>query len=153
MKTIKSLLLAFLLLTTFTVQAKAEDIKTIETTEFLNLLTANEGKIILVNFFATWCPPCREEIPDIVKIRNEFPEDEVVIIGLSLDENPALLPDFMKEHAINYPVYVSSIDLAYAYGVQSIPHNIVYDKNLKPLHNYPGIISYDDVKMMITSTK
>ncbi len=144
----KFLFLCFMILS-FSQNAYALEIKNIKANELLNELTQNKGKIILINFFATWCPPCVDEIPDIVKIRKEYSEDDILILGLSLDDTKDPLPKFIEDMAINYPIYHSAPELAAAYQVSSIPRNIVYNKQLKPVYNEAGNISYDDLKSII----
>lgn len=68
-----------------------------------------QGKIVVLNFWATWCGPCRYEIPDLVKIRDEYDPEQVAIIGVSLDQGPtdkvqSMLGKFVERFEINYPV-------------------------------------------------
>ena len=76
-------------------------------------LKAYQGKVVLLNFWATWCGPCRDEIPDLVKLRRTFKEDEVAIIGISLDIQPEqqiqpLLQSFIDQYRINYPIVLDN---------------------------------------------
>lgn len=68
-----------------------------------------EGRIVLLNFWATWCGPCRYEIPDLVKMRADYDPEKVAIIGVSLDQGPEekvrpLLEKFIARYSINYPI-------------------------------------------------
>ena len=68
-----------------------------------------KGRIVLLNFWATWCGPCRYEIPDLVKMRSEYETDQVAIIGVSLDQGDddqvqPLLSKFIERYEINYPI-------------------------------------------------
>ena len=72
-------------------------------------LTDFKDKIVLLNFWATWCGPCRYEIPDLVKLRSEYDLDKLAIIGVSLDQGSnekvlKLLEKFIRRYEINYPV-------------------------------------------------
>lgn len=72
-----------------------------------------QGRIVVLNFWATWCPPCRYEIPDLVRLRTEFRRDEVAILGVSIDQGSEeqvrpLLTRFIEQFDINYPVIVDS---------------------------------------------
>ena len=68
-----------------------------------------KGRIVVLNFWATWCGPCRYEIPDLVKIRADYDPEKVAIIGVSLDQGPAdqvgpLVAKFIARYEINYPI-------------------------------------------------
>ncbi len=68
-----------------------------------------KGRVVLLNFWATWCGPCRYEIPDLVKMRDDYDPDQVAIIGVSLDQGPAeqvrpLLSKFIDRYEINYTI-------------------------------------------------
>jgi peroxiredoxin len=64
------------------------------------------GKVILLNFWATWCGPCRLEIPAFVEMQDRFRKDGLVVLGLSVDDPPEKLPPFAEEFKMNYPVLV-----------------------------------------------
>jgi thiol-disulfide isomerase/thioredoxin len=72
---------------------------------------AHKGKVLVINFWATWCGPCRIEIPDLVKLRQGFPGDDVAIVGIAVSEHgtpeqiDVKLRRFMAEYGINYPIY------------------------------------------------
>src|SRR5438105_12850284 len=62
------------------------------------------GKVVLINFWATWCPPCRAEIPDLIALQEKY-RDQLQIIGVSEDEaGPEVVKRFVAEHRMNYPV-------------------------------------------------
>ena len=64
-----------------------------------------KGQVILLNFWASWCSPCREEIPDFVALQSQYGPKGLVIVGVSLDEeSPAYLGSFAREFGINYPI-------------------------------------------------
>ena len=82
-----------------------------------------KGKIVVLNFWATWCPPCRREIPDFVSLQKEYQGKGVVIIGLSVDSaQPSEVAAFVKKVGINYPIVMSSDEIAQKYGAgEGIP--------------------------------
>lgn len=147
-KSLAALLLCLLLMPAM-VQAKTAVPPTINSTALLDMITMNKGKVVLVNFFATWCPPCREEIPGLVSLSKAYPADKVVIIGVSLDENPALLPAFMKKLGVNYSVFHASMDVPALYGITTIPHNVIYDRAGKLSVNAAGYVEEADIKNYI----
>lgn len=95
------------------------------------VLADYQGKAVVLNFFATWCPPCRTEIPGFVKIYDRYREKGLEIIGISLDNDAEkVLPEFITEHSINYSVAIGTRDVIEQYGgIQSIPTTIFIDRN------------------------
>lgn len=79
-------------------------------------MTDYKGKVVIVNFWATWCGPCKIEIPDFVKLYDEYKDKGLVIVGISVDDSPEQLQAFMKEFKMNYPVLQMTPDVESAYG-------------------------------------
>ncbi|MDX8414520.1 MAG: TlpA disulfide reductase family protein [Mariprofundales bacterium] len=63
------------------------------------------GKVVVFNVWATWCPPCRKEMPDLVRLSKMLPSSDFVVIGISVDEDLQALQRFVSEHDISFPVY------------------------------------------------
>jgi len=83
-----------------------------------------KDKVVIVDFWATWCPPCRATIPDLNKLAAKF-KDDVVVIGIS-DEKPEVVRDFMKKTEMTYNVGIDTKSTnAKAVGVEGIPHVLV----------------------------
>ncbi|MGQ9619272.1 MAG: TlpA family protein disulfide reductase, partial [Candidatus Aminicenantia bacterium] len=84
-----------------------------------------------LNFFATWCRFCRMEIPELVSLASEY-KDKVHIFSISVDENPQqVLPKFINDYKINYPVLLFNESVVSAYGglTEGIPYTVLIDKN------------------------
>jgi thiol-disulfide isomerase/thioredoxin len=77
-----------------------------------------KGKVILVNFWATWCPPCKAEIPGFIALQDQYRDQGLVILGISGDDDPETLRAFASEWKINYPMIVGrdEHELLDAYG-------------------------------------
>lgn len=90
-----------------------------------------KDKVIILNFWATWCAPCREEIPGFVKLQERY-ADDVVIIGISMDQDGhSMVPRFMERYGMNYPVLYGDSEVSWAYGgITGIPMTFVIDRNL-----------------------
>jgi cytochrome c-type biogenesis protein len=104
-------------------------------------ITEYKGKIIIINFWATWCSPCRNEIPVLVKIYHQYKERGLVMLGICLDQDISLsdLASFVGEHEINYQVIFDNGMLESAFGgISAIPTTFVVSKDLKILNKYVG---------------
>ena len=101
-----------------------------------------KGKVIILDFWATWCPPCRKGIPDLISIQNEYKND-VVVIGVSLDGDKTIkdVPGFAKEYGINYPIVYGDEKIVTAYGgIQAIPTAFVIDKKGNIADQHVGLV-------------
>ncbi|GBD86558.1 thiol-disulfide oxidoreductase ResA [bacterium BMS3Abin03] len=119
-------------------------------------LSDYKGKTVILDFWATWCPPCRKGIPDLVSIQDKF-KDDLVIIGISLDQ-PATqkdLPPFIENYGINYPVVLGTMEVVTAYGnIQAIPTSFIIDKDGYIVNKHVGLIPksqlVDEVSSLIS---
>lgn len=109
-----------------------------------NTITTDDlkGKVTLVNFWATWCGPCRAEIPDLVQLQARYP-DHLQVIGVSTDEGPTqMVADFATEYGINYPVVMTTPELNQAFpGVMALPTSFIVDPEGRVVKTHVGLIS------------
>jgi peroxiredoxin len=90
-----------------------------------------KGKVVLVNFWATWCPPCRKEMPDLDALYNKFKDQGFVVLAIS-DEEAAKVSPYIAEHKISYPVMLDAgRKVNDAFIVEGIPKSFVYDRSGK----------------------
>ena len=90
------------------------------------------GKVVLLEFWATWCPPCRSTIPGLIALQNKYKDKKVAILAVSVDEGQNLekkLSEFTRENKINYKVLLGTEDISRAYNVKSIPVIFLIDKS------------------------
>jgi thiol-disulfide isomerase/thioredoxin len=99
------------------------------------------GKVVIVNFWATWCTPCRAEIPDLVKLQDQY-KDHLVIIGvLSEDEPGPHVSRFAADYKINYPIVPETKELAAAFpGIYALPTTFMVGPDLKMMQKHIGQI-------------
>ncbi|MEW6712461.1 MAG: TlpA disulfide reductase family protein, partial [Candidatus Riflebacteria bacterium] len=94
-----------------------------------------KGKVLLVDFWATWCPPCRAEVPNIVKAYKEYNPKGFEIVGISFDESREKFDEYIKENAMPWPQYFDGKgwqnEVGPTYGIQSIPAMYLLDKEGK----------------------
>jgi len=103
-------------------------------------LSDYEGKVIFVNIWATWCSPCRAEIPGFVEVYEEYKDKGMQIIGISVDEfGEDKVRDFVKKYEVTYPVamYTREFIIAFRPG-RAIPETIIIDKNGLIRHRHIG---------------
>ena len=109
---------------------------------------ALKGKVVLVNFWATWCPPCREEIPELVKLQDTY-KDQLQIIGISEDEDvpPEAVRSFARGMHVNYPIVIVSRELEKEFGgVPALPTSFLVSKDGGVVQKHVGlfpIVVYD----------
>ena len=92
-------------------------------------LSQLKGKVVMLDFWATWCAPCRESIPHLVKLYKNYHENGLELIGMDVDKGDVeTVRRFVKSMDIPYPIIVAPDDLARSYRVTSIPATILIDK-------------------------
>ena len=113
-------------------------------------LSKLEGKVVLINFWATWCGPCRMEIPEFNEMHKSYHERGLEILGISVSDNKKQLKNFAKSFAVNYPLLyggareMNKIMKDYG-GVYAVPSSFLVGKNGNIVWSYPGAIlkNYD----------
>jgi thiol-disulfide isomerase/thioredoxin len=104
------------------------------------MLAGSKGKVILLNFWATWCGPCRAEIPDLVDLQNKY-KDRLQILGLVVDDDDQdAIKKFVAEFGINYPVAIASNDIRFQYGgIAALPTSFVLDAEGRIVQKHEGL--------------
>jgi thiol-disulfide isomerase/thioredoxin len=100
------------------------------------------GKIVIVDFWATWCAPCRMAIPELVELQNEY-RDDLIIIGISLDQpyTQQNLKPFIKSYGINYPIVLGTLEVVEAYGnIRGIPTSFIVNRNGEIVNKFTGYV-------------
>lgn len=113
-------------------------------------LSDYKGKVVIIDFWATWCPPCRKGIPDLIDIKKQY-GDEVIIIGISVDDDSKgdVMP-FIQKMGINYPIVYSTPEVVQAYGgIDGIPTSFVIDKGGKIVDTHIGLVPKEDFTSVI----
>src|SRR5580692_4538303 len=100
-----------------------------------------KGKVVLLNFWATWCPPCRAEVPLLVDLAARY-KDRLQIVGVSLDDGPEEVRAFAKDEGINYPVVMASREILAEYGgVPALPTLFVINPDGNVVQKHEGLYS------------
>jgi len=105
-------------------------------------LEAYKGKVVLLNFWATWCGPCRAEIPSLIRIQEAY-KDRLQIIGMDVDDDDEeRLRAFVKDQGINYPVAMASVPIRFAYGgIAALPTLFVINQDSKVVQKHVGLFN------------
>jgi len=100
-----------------------------------------KGKVVIVNFWATWCPPCRAEIPDLIKLQDKY-KDKLQIIGISDDDDPpATVKKWASQHGMNYPIVMSNDELRKVFvGVRALPTSFILSPESKLMIRHVGML-------------
>ncbi len=113
-------------------------------------LASYRGKVVLLDFWATWCAPCREVIPRFVAWQKEYGPRGLQVIGISLDDSPVPVRRFAKELHLNYPVAVGNAALAERYGgILGLPVAFVIDREGRIVSRHSGGANPDAIRREI----
>ena len=130
----------------------APDFKLNDSNDSLYVLSNLRGKVILINFWATWCGPCRMEIPDFIDLYDKYNDKGFEILGISLSDSKEALINFANVYKVNYPLLygnnkqINEITNLYG-GVPAVPWSFLVGVNGEIIDTYPGAIlkQYDPV--------
>jgi cytochrome c biogenesis protein CcmG, thiol:disulfide interchange protein DsbE len=105
------------------------------------------GKAVLLNFWATWCPPCKAELPDLVALQNEFGGERFTVLGVSLDQTGVDgVRDFVRDRGVNYPILMGNEDVVVKYGnFRGIPTTFLLNPSHELARKYSGLVTRDMV--------
>lgn len=120
-----------------------------------------KGKVVLVNFWATWCEPCKIEIPEMIQLQQKYADKGFTILGVAMDdEGKSVVGPFVqtkrydigggKESPMNYPILLGSEEIANKFGgLLGYPTTVLYDRNGREIKRTTGAISYDEYAKVI----
>jgi thiol-disulfide isomerase/thioredoxin len=133
-------------------QAAAPDAaSTMDTMDVVRLVARSQGKVVLLNFWASWCKPCQAEIPELNALRRAVGEDRLVILGLSVDEDPAAYARFVARTQFDYPVHLADESVPAFYKVGAIPRIVVYDPQGRKAVSYEGGVSAQTLENLVST--
>ena len=110
------------------------------------------GKVVILDFWATWCPPCKAEIPGFVELQKKYGEKGLVVVGVSLDgQGPGVVKPFMKQFGMNYPVVMGDAKIVQDFGgIRGIPTTFIIDRSGNAVARYVGYAPKETFEKEIT---
>ena len=131
---------------------QAQEISKITGSEVENLIQGSKGKVLILDFFATWCPPCKQEIPGFIALKNKYAGKPVEIVGVSVDEGPtSVVESFAKDMGINYTLYHGGNDVARKHRIRAIPTTYIFDSAGQKVKTHIGYVSQEEFDQQIAS--
>jgi cytochrome c biogenesis protein CcmG/thiol:disulfide interchange protein DsbE len=114
-------------------------------------LSEHEDEVVVLNVWATWCPPCRKEIPDFIEIQKEMRDEDVLFVGVSVDkEGWEVVKPFAKKYGINYQLVVDDGTINQKYGpFRGIPTTFIINKKGKVEYVAPGMINREALQPVL----
>ncbi len=114
-------------------------------------LSDYRGKVVLINFFATYCPPCRMEMPDFVRLQEKYGSKGFTVIAISVDNEPEkVLPSFIERLGLNFPVLLATTKVLKDYGnIYALPVTFVLDREHKIVKKITGMVNPDELDPVI----
>ncbi len=117
-------------------------------------LSKYKGKVVLLNFWATWCGGCKVEIPWFMKFEKKYKHSGLGVVGVSMDDDGwKSVKPFLKEKKVNYPVVLGNDELAKQYGLGAMPMTLLIDRDGKIAASYVGLVDRgaceSDIRMLL----
>lgn len=113
-----------------------------------------QGKVLVINFWASWCPPCREEIPEFIELQKAYGRQGVQFVGIAIEDQQSAA-EFAKRVGINYPILIGEIggtelSLQLGNSLQALPFSVVVDNSGKVIHRHPGSFNKQQIIEIIS---
>ncbi|HHT9126673.1 MAG TPA: TlpA family protein disulfide reductase [Candidatus Brocadiia bacterium] len=123
----------------------------INLSELKEKISSKKGTVLIVDFWATWCPPCRREIPGFINLYKKYKDKGLEIIGVSLFIKKGIqeVQTFVQEFGINYPIFFGDNEIGNAYKVEGIPTTLIIGKDGETKSRHVGYVPEEDFEKEI----
>lgn len=117
-------------------------------------LSDYKGKKVFLNFWASWCPPCKAEMPDLEKLYQETKDSDLVILAVNLGEERATASKFVRDNKLNFTILIDDTNfVSMKYNVASIPTSYFIDKEGNISSKFTGMMTLDQMKELVDAIK
>lgn len=107
-------------------------------------LAALSGRVVLVNFWATWCEPCEREMPAMERLYQRIPRDRFELVAVSIDDEDAKVAEFVKRYSLTFPIAMDrDKHVSEAYQTMGVPESLLVDRNGRVVERYVGPREWD----------
>jgi cytochrome c biogenesis protein CcmG/thiol:disulfide interchange protein DsbE len=108
------------------------------------------GKVVILNFWATWCPPCKREIPDFIALQTKYAAQGLQVVGVAVSDEESAVRKFVSDAGMNYPVVFGTPAVSSQYGgIESIPTTFIIDREGRTRETFVGYRSADTFEAVI----
>lgn len=128
--------------------AQAES-ETVKAGRIISYIAQEKGKVVVVNFFASWCAPCLMEIPELIGFREDYTREDVAVLGVSVDQDAEQYEELLTRMDFNYPHYLGAQDVLQVFQVQSIPKTMVYAPDGSLALSHVGYLSGEELREQV----
>lgn len=129
--------------------AMSQDIQKAGVHDFKNIIETNKGKVLIINFWATWCSPCVKEFPGLMNVRREFSPDDLTIVGISMDYGARPVENFVKVNKVNFPILLDDESIGSMLDIKSIPRTMIYNRAGEKILDHLGFISEENFRHIV----
>lgn len=130
-------------------EVSAGDIRMIGAVSLEKEIAYSKSKVLIVDFWATFCTPCKQQVPVYSLIQTKYRPDDVSIIGVSLDFDKNRAKNFVQVQEIKYPVFLGEEELGFHFNVNSLPTTHIYNDERKLVKSYVGLVGEDELTQTI----
>lgn len=126
-----------------------QSVEKINASTLISKVSQEQGKVVVLNFWASWCPACQEEIRGLKELREVFASQDLKIIGVAMDKSNTKIKEYAREKNIYYTLYQGSRNVAYSFNLRGVPTTIVYDAQGNVEKSSTGFLSLERLKTIV----